>query len=251
MRQENNKFLRFPHHITRHTYILVFLCLLVVSSYLTLTGLDNAAFWDDEAQTAIFARNLLTHGELTGWDGRNLYTYRNGSLLNDELNIINPPLDILVCALSFRIFGPSTWSGRIFFALMGLLSFVIFALALKLDFHPTRWQWFFRSVPSCFLLSVYSFSTDEVLPPRALLFPRRFLCLSAKRNDRAMGLCTCPCPLIAFPFLHSFSLVCRLSPLAHALLPPLSPAYSDPRSRMEVSGGNLHFCGWHRALCHS
>jgi len=151
MRQENNKFLRFPHHITRHTYILVFLCLLVVSSYLTLTGLDNAAFWDDEAQTAIFARNLLTHGELTGWDGRNLYTYRNGSLLNDELNIINPPLDILVCALSFRIFGPSTWSGRIFFALMGLLSFVIFALALKLDFHPTRWQWFFSL--SAFMLS--------------------------------------------------------------------------------------------------
>ena len=36
--------------------------ILVASGYLTLTGLDNAYFWDDEARTAIIAKNFLTSG---------------------------------------------------------------------------------------------------------------------------------------------------------------------------------------------
>lgn len=114
-----------------------------MSSYLAITGLDNAAFWDDEAQTAITARNFIARGELTGWDGRNLYAYRNGALLDERLNIINPPLDSLVCALSFALFGPSTWSGRILFTVIGLIAFAVFALALRQDFPFDRWHWFF------------------------------------------------------------------------------------------------------------
>ena len=43
-----------------------------VAGFLVLTGLDNHLFWDDEAATAIYARNLLNQGKLTAWDGTNL-----------------------------------------------------------------------------------------------------------------------------------------------------------------------------------
>ena len=49
-------------------------------------------FWDDEANTAIYARNLLKTGELNAFDGRNLIGYSNGIELDQELNnvIISP-----------------------------------------------------------------------------------------------------------------------------------------------------------------
>ncbi len=36
--------------------------ILVVSGYLTLTGLDNAYFWDDEARTAIIRSHTHNSG---------------------------------------------------------------------------------------------------------------------------------------------------------------------------------------------
>jgi len=44
---------------------------------LACLGLSNHAFWDDEAGTALFARNLLKTGELTAWDGVNLNGYNH------------------------------------------------------------------------------------------------------------------------------------------------------------------------------
>ena len=48
----------------------------LVCGALAAVGLGDDAFWDDEANTAIFARNLLATGELSGWDGTNLIGYR-------------------------------------------------------------------------------------------------------------------------------------------------------------------------------
>ena len=79
--------------------------ILVTSGYLTLTGLDNTYFWDDEATVSIVAKNFLSTYQFTGWDGRNLYAYRNGTTLDRDLNVHEPPLDILVAALSFGAFS--------------------------------------------------------------------------------------------------------------------------------------------------
>lgn len=99
---------------------------------LIFTKLDNAWFWDDEAHVGVMARNYLKMGHLTGWDGRQLYMYRNGGAIDSNLRPVNAPLDILVTAASFKVFGISTFTGRLPFAVFGLLSFLLFAAWLRM-----------------------------------------------------------------------------------------------------------------------
>lgn len=102
-------------------------------------NLDHVAFWDDEAQTVILAKNFNLTGSLTGWDGKNLYAYRNGSLLRNDYSIIQPPLDILVTALSIRMFGVSETAARIPFAFLALGALLIFHSILRTTaIQPTQ-----------------------------------------------------------------------------------------------------------------
>lgn len=106
----------------------------VVFAYLVFKSLDHTYFWDDEAEVGIIARNLANTGRLTGWDGRNLFAYGNGALLDGNLRPINPPLQYLVAAASFKLFGATTWAGRFPFALFGLATLGVFALVLQREF---------------------------------------------------------------------------------------------------------------------
>ncbi len=117
-------------------YLLLLLCTV---TYLSFTGLTNNCFWDDEAHVAFFAKNYVKTGQLTGYDGRNFYGIFNGGLLNKNLTTINPPLEYLVCALSFKLFGISTWAGRFLFVLFGIASLIIFFLLLKEKSFKLRW----------------------------------------------------------------------------------------------------------------
>lgn len=137
-------------------YVIFFLFLIV--TWLALWNLDNTAFWDDEAETAINARNLLKMGSLTGWDGRNLLAYRNGTILDNNFRPINPPLAYVVTALSFSIFGESTQAGRLPFVLLGLCSLFLFYCIVayyfpqKYSFHLFAFLMFGGSVH--FLLNI-------------------------------------------------------------------------------------------------
>lgn len=103
-----------------------------LGAILALWGLDHHAFWDDEANTAIFARNLLTTGELRAWDGQNLIGYRNGAELDSALhNTYMPPLQYWVTAGSFALLGPGTVSGRLPFVLAGVLSVWLLGLLMR------------------------------------------------------------------------------------------------------------------------
>ena len=86
-------------------------------------GFTNHAFWDDEASTALFARNLLATGELTAWDGVNLIGYRLGVQLDESLqNPYAPPLQYYIAAAGFYLFGETTFGGRILFLIAGILA---------------------------------------------------------------------------------------------------------------------------------
>jgi hypothetical protein len=139
-------------------YILILLCIL--SIYLSLKRLDNTTFWGDEAHDAIFARNYLKFGQLTGWDGRNLYTLSNGNVMDQDLRTRNSPLDILVCAASFKLFGESTWAGRFPFVIAGVFSLWIFFLIVKTDFGEDEWVWLFTvgglALSTVFILNIRS-----------------------------------------------------------------------------------------------
>lgn len=121
----------------RRKKIVIFSIILIIliSGYLSIQGLDNNYFWDDEAATAIFARNLIRFGELTGWDGRNLFSFRGGLILDQNfINKFDSPLQFVVTALSFEIIGESTFSARIIFVLFGIFSLVLFYLIVSLEF---------------------------------------------------------------------------------------------------------------------
>lgn len=107
----------------------------ILSAVLIFTNLGSAGFWDDEATVGVLARNLVKEGKFTGWDGRSLYMYRDGAILDAHLRPILPPLDIVVTASSFRLFGISTTSARLPFAIAGLCSLVMTAAWMRIAFR--------------------------------------------------------------------------------------------------------------------
>ncbi len=124
-----------------HGRALTVCAIFVTVTYLSFARLDNTPFWDDEAHVGIIARNYLATGTFTGWDGRNLLGYRNGQMLDQDLKYINPPLDCLVAAASFRLFGQNTWAGRFPFVIAGLISLAVFGVIVHRDFRdqPALW----------------------------------------------------------------------------------------------------------------
>src|SRR5215831_17919383 len=70
--------------------------LFIVATYLAFKNLSSAHLWDDEAEVAIFGNNLLNFGKLTGWDGRNLLAFSNGTTLDANMHSTQPPLMFFV-----------------------------------------------------------------------------------------------------------------------------------------------------------
>jgi tetratricopeptide (TPR) repeat protein len=125
---------------------------MLLAAVLATAGLDNHLFWDDEANTAIYGRNLLKFGRLTAWDGRNLVGYSFGGALGEDLGreLRVPPLSAYVAAAGLRLFaGPNleessfkelTFAGRIPFVAAGVLSVGLLAIWLRRHFGR-RFPW--------------------------------------------------------------------------------------------------------------
>jgi len=108
--------------LTRRS-IRIGLVIFIAACALALFGLTNHPYWDDEANTALFARALRATGHLSAFDGINVIGYRLGAELDDNLrNTYMPPLQYGVAALGQAIFGDTTFGGRILFVLTGLAS---------------------------------------------------------------------------------------------------------------------------------
>ena len=118
--------------MTLHRVLLCFI--FAASAYLSLANLNSPSLWDDEAHVAFFARSFLQSGHWSAWDGRNLLADRNGHGLDSHFNHIMPQLDYGIVAASFRIFGVSTWSARLPFAIAGVASLFAFVWLLRLEF---------------------------------------------------------------------------------------------------------------------
>jgi hypothetical protein len=168
----------------KRKYVIILFFLII--AYLSLHRLDNTYFWGDEAHVGIIARNFLSTGQLTGWDGRNLYAYWNGGALDKNLRTVDAPLDIWVCAASFKLFGQSTWSGRIPFVIIGLIGLGIFILIIKHDFGDDTWLCFYTlaafGLSPAFLLNIRQCRYYALSLTFAILSYYAYrLCLSTKR----------------------------------------------------------------------
>ncbi|MEO7716507.1 MAG: glycosyltransferase family 39 protein [Capsulimonas sp.] len=134
--------------------------IVVVFAILALYRLNNAYFWSDEAYVAFMASNFLKTGHLSCWDGRNLYVTMSGSLLHPGFT--QPAqfsLDIMAAALSFKLFGISTWSARLPSVIFGVAGLIAFNALLRMEFPKRR-------ALTLFALALLAFSVQYLLNAR-------------------------------------------------------------------------------------
>jgi hypothetical protein len=105
--------------LSKHACAMILV--IALAALLSGTGIAQHVFWDDEANTAVIARNLLRTGTLTGWDGANLMAFRGGEDLDETLiQKTVPPLQYYVAAAGLAAFGESVWGARLPFLVLGL-----------------------------------------------------------------------------------------------------------------------------------
>lgn len=107
---------------------VLFLCaLFLIGTFFVFTNLDNIYLWQDEAETALLAQNVISFGVPKAWDGKNLITAGYGADFNKELVwTFHPWAQHYITAISFVLFGKNTFFARFPFALSGLFSFFLF-----------------------------------------------------------------------------------------------------------------------------
>lgn len=93
---------------------------------LLLPRLGNQSLWQDEAQTALIARTILSHGIPLGSDGRNVFSQEDGAEYGPGyVWKWHPWLPFYLLAAFFGAFGASTFVARLPFALFGIATVVL------------------------------------------------------------------------------------------------------------------------------
>ncbi len=111
--------------------------ILIIAAVLLFKNLGNVYLWEDEAETAVIARNVFIHGYPSPWDGKNLVTQQNGQdikIISDHyLWRWHPWLQYYILAPFLKIFGQNTFAARLPFVLFGLASiYFIYILSKRL-----------------------------------------------------------------------------------------------------------------------
>ncbi|HEX2484696.1 MAG TPA: glycosyltransferase family 39 protein [Myxococcota bacterium] len=114
------------------------LVLLAAAAALLFTDLGGPWLWEDEADTALFARAIVRDGLPTAWDGRSFVDSDDGmrvaphALGHDFVLVGTPWLPYYVAAASFALFGESEWAARLPFALVALATVAaLYGLVLR------------------------------------------------------------------------------------------------------------------------
>jgi 4-amino-4-deoxy-L-arabinose transferase-like glycosyltransferase len=106
---------------TTRGQIIVLLVILCGSALLLLANLGNIYLWQDEAQTALISKTILTDGVPRGYDGKNFFSQELGAEYGK--NYIwrwHTWLPFYVLAGFYKVFGASTFVSRLPFTLFGL-----------------------------------------------------------------------------------------------------------------------------------
>ena len=120
------------------------LAVLAVAAPLVFFDLGGPWLWEDEGDTAAFARNVVATGVPTAWDGRNFLDSDYGfrvmpQLLGHELVMAGTPwLPFYATAGSFALFGESNAAARLPFAIASLASIALLYLFVLRATGDTR-----------------------------------------------------------------------------------------------------------------
>ncbi len=98
----------------------------VLTSFLLLSQLGEPYLWQDEAQTAVIARTVLTDGIPLGTDGRNFFSQEGGAeYAEGYVWKWHTWLSFYVVAASFATVGPTAFAARLPFALFGIATVLL------------------------------------------------------------------------------------------------------------------------------
>ncbi|HTN18119.1 MAG TPA: hypothetical protein VL092_10585 [Chitinophagaceae bacterium] len=111
---------------------LLLVLLFVLHTVIACFRPAHTPMWDDEASVVWFAKNYNKYGSIVGYDGNNIFSYRNGQLINEQLEYNNPPLDIYYTAFILRHFGDSDVVLRLSFIVWGIAALFLFLCCLRL-----------------------------------------------------------------------------------------------------------------------
>ena len=94
---------------------------------LIFSNLGDRHLWQDEAETALIAHNVLQTGLPLGWDGKRLVTQNEGMEMTDSfLWAWTPWMMHYVAAAGIAVAGETSFGARWLFGLIGSLSFPVF-----------------------------------------------------------------------------------------------------------------------------
>ena len=100
---------------------LFLIFILFVSFFLFFFNLGNQYLWQDEAQTALISKTILTYGIPHGYDGQNSFSQELGrDYTKNYVWILHPWLPFYVIAAFFKLFGVNTFVSRLPAALFGI-----------------------------------------------------------------------------------------------------------------------------------
>ncbi|MEA3489887.1 MAG: glycosyltransferase family 39 protein [Candidatus Omnitrophota bacterium] len=127
--------------------------LTIIAAVLIFANLGNQYLWQDEAETAVLAKNTLKYGFPRAYDGKNfvnprLQTYYGMGFGKNHEWLYHPWVQFYVTAFSFLLFGESTFTARLPFAIIGVVNVLMLYL---LAYRLTRER--FIAACSAFLLT--------------------------------------------------------------------------------------------------
>jgi 4-amino-4-deoxy-L-arabinose transferase-like glycosyltransferase len=111
----------------------VIVALITIASLpLFVAGLGDTYLWQDEAQTALLGRSVARHGiPMVGSGAQSLSAHMGADAGINGIYLHISWLQAYVAAASFRIFGESSWSARLPFAIAGWLCVPLVAWVVR------------------------------------------------------------------------------------------------------------------------
>ena len=115
------------------------LAILAVGAFLIFCKLGDRPLWQDEAETACLAKNVLKTGLPMVWDGKNLISQEEGREYGaDNIWRWSPWMQIYLSAAGLAV-SPTTAGDRFPFALAGLAAILLTFLMIRDRFKDRNW----------------------------------------------------------------------------------------------------------------
>ena len=114
--------------------------LLLAGAVLLLANLGNMYLWQDEAETALLSQRLARYGLPLAFDGHNLIRQapKDVQYTEDYVWVYHPWLPFYLTAISFALWGPTTFAARLPYALAGLATILLLYFSTRRHFDDRR-----------------------------------------------------------------------------------------------------------------